>query len=98
MQVAGATAFAPSFAAAAATPKWPIVEGPNTPKICLGGGGDEAALRRVKQLGVDYVVGGGLAQRAAGGQGQRGAGGSVDLFPGERQTSALVWTGARPSV
>jgi mannonate dehydratase len=59
MQAAGATAFAPSFAAAAASPQWPIVEGPNTPKICLGGGRDEAALRRVKQLGVDYVIGGG---------------------------------------
>jgi mannonate dehydratase len=38
---------------------WPVVEGPNTPKICMGGGKmDEAGMRRVKQLGVDYVLGG----------------------------------------
>ncbi|MCX6627963.1 MAG: mannonate dehydratase [Candidatus Solibacter sp.] len=39
MQVAGVTAFAPPLAAAAATSEGPIFEGPNTPKICLGGGG-----------------------------------------------------------
>ena len=65
MQVAGATAFAPPFAAAAATSQWPIVEGPNTPKICLGGGRDEAGIRRVKQLGVNYVLGGAAGPTAS---------------------------------
>ncbi|MGI8988738.1 MAG: mannonate dehydratase [Bryobacteraceae bacterium] len=45
----------------------PRVEGKDTPKICLevGGGSlsagaiDEAGMRRVKQLGVDYVLSGG---------------------------------------
>ncbi len=58
IQAAGATAFAPSFEAAASS-QWPVVEGPNTPKICLGGGRDESGMRRVKQLGEDYVIGGG---------------------------------------
>jgi mannonate dehydratase len=42
------------------------VEGPDTPKLCLGmwdGGGDpkqpEIGMRRIKQLGVNYVLGGG---------------------------------------
>lgn len=43
IRVAGATAFAPPLAAAAATSKSPIVEGPNAPRICLGGGRDETA-------------------------------------------------------
>ena len=36
-------------------------EGKDTPKICLGGvpDADEAAMRRVKQVGVDHVLGGG---------------------------------------
>src|SRR5579875_1223240 len=46
---------------------WPITEGPDTPKICLemGNGGlaagrlDEAGRRRIKQLGVNYVLMGG---------------------------------------
>ena len=39
----------------------PLVEGADTPKICLGfyGTVDEAGLRRVKQIGVDYVLTGG---------------------------------------
>ena len=61
MQAAGATAFAPSFEAAAAAPsQWLVVEGPNTPHINMGGGRDEAGMRRIKQLGVDYVTGGGV--------------------------------------
>jgi mannonate dehydratase len=60
MQAAGATAVTPAaLAAAAPSARWPIVEGPNTPKICLGGARDEAAMRRIKQIGVDYVLGGG---------------------------------------
>ncbi len=60
MQAAGATALAPPAVIAAPARTWPIVEGPATPKICLGmGRGDEAGMRRIKQLGVDYVIGGG---------------------------------------
>jgi mannonate dehydratase len=60
MQAAGAMALAPAGRAAAAPSKrWPIVEGPGTPKLCLGGARDEAGMRRIKQLGVDYVLGGG---------------------------------------
>ena len=62
IQAAGATALVPamgSAAAAAAPPVWPIVEGPNTPKICLGGMPGEAALRRLKQIGVDHAIGSG---------------------------------------
>ncbi len=56
MQAVGATAMAPSAMAAAQRP-WPIVEGPDTPKICLPGILTEAGFRRVKQLGVNYVMG-----------------------------------------
>jgi len=68
MQAAGAMAVAPSIATAASAAKaWPIVEGPDTPKLCLGTGdggrgpevSEEAAMKRIKQLGVDYVLGGG---------------------------------------
>jgi mannonate dehydratase len=58
MQATGATALAPAVMAAAAAP-WPIAEGPGTPKLCLGEGNDEAGMRRVKQLGVDYALSGG---------------------------------------
>jgi len=65
IQAAGAAAWAPSVSSAAAK-AWPIVEGPDTPKLCLGawdgGGGPagaEAGWRRIKQLGVDYVLTGG---------------------------------------
>jgi mannonate dehydratase len=61
MQAVGAAAVAarPGSEAAGAAPArtWPVIEGPETPKICLGPGGtDEAAMRRLKQIGVDYVV------------------------------------------
>ena len=69
MQTAGAVALAPSVVAAAqpAVKQWPIVEGPDTPKLCLGlgdggwvsEGQQQDGLRRIKQLGVDYVLGGG---------------------------------------
>jgi mannonate dehydratase len=62
MQGLGATAVAPSVAlpaAAAAAPAWPILEGPDTPKLCLPGGPSEASMQRVKQLGVNYVLGNG---------------------------------------
>ena len=78
IQAAGATAFAPAMAFAPATmsaapppSQWPIVEGPNTPHIALGNGRDEASIRRVKQLGVTYVMGlGGVGQPGGRGQGQ----------------------------
>ena len=56
-----ATAMAPAVVAAA-TKRWPLVEGPDTPKLCLGipgGPMDDAGMRRVKQMGVDYVLSGG---------------------------------------
>ena len=65
IQTAAAAAVAPAVAAPVRRP-WPIVEGPDTPKLCLGmwdGGGDpkqpEIGMRRIKQLGVNYVLGGG---------------------------------------
>jgi mannonate dehydratase len=71
MQAAGALAVTPSMVtetrAASAGKPWPIVEGPETPKLCLGVGdggrgleGQEGAgTRRIKQLNVDYVLSGG---------------------------------------
>jgi len=60
MQAAGATALATS-----ATPAAPAlgmgVEGPDTPKLCMGIGGNmtEAGMRRWKQIGIDHVLSGG---------------------------------------
>lgn len=41
--------------------KWPVVEGPDTPKLCVGGGrdADEKQMRDIKQMGVNYVLMGG---------------------------------------
>jgi mannonate dehydratase len=64
MQTVGVTALAaqaPRTSAALAT-NWPIMEGPTTPKIGLGIGVSrltEATARKVKQLGVNYLLGGG---------------------------------------
>lgn len=47
---------------ALADPKtWPILEGPDTPKLCLGtsADADESRMRMIKQLGVDHVLMGG---------------------------------------
>jgi len=47
---------------AAPAANWPILEGPNTPKLGLGipvGRLSQATARKVKQLGVNYVLGGG---------------------------------------
>src|SRR6185295_7011095 len=61
---AGGFALAPSLApapASAATPDWPLVEGKDTPKLCLGTGrsGDPKEMRRFKQIGIDHVLMGG---------------------------------------
>jgi mannonate dehydratase len=64
MQAAAAAAAVPAVAtsvARAAQARWPIREGADTPKLCLGiaANSDDAAMRRVKQIGVDYVLSGG---------------------------------------
>ena len=68
IQAAGAVALAPSvLAAQSVVGQWPIVEGPGTPKLCLGlgdggrapEGGQNDGIRRIKQLGVNYVLSGG---------------------------------------
>lgn len=39
---------------------WPVVEGPSTPKLCIGGAGtDVNRMKDIKQMGIDYVLGGG---------------------------------------
>jgi mannonate dehydratase len=65
MKAAGVAALSPvaslSSLNAAQKRSWPPAEGPDTPKICLGirPDIDEAGMRRVKQIGVDYVLMGG---------------------------------------
>src|SRR5204863_93845 len=77
IQVAGAGALAvrsPRVSAAPAT-NWPIMEGPNTPKLGLGigiGRLNEATARKIKQLGVNYVRSAGAATQ----------GSAVDAEPG----------------
>ena len=39
--------------------QWPVLEGPNTPKISIGCGRDEQSMKTTKQMGVDYVQSGG---------------------------------------
>jgi mannonate dehydratase len=62
VQFAGAAAMSP-MASLAAPPadSWPPPLGQGTPRICLGvpGNADEATLRQLKQIGVDYVLMGG---------------------------------------
>lgn len=60
LQSASAAAFVP-FPLSAAPPAWPPPVTANLPKICLGtqGSADEATMRRLKQIGVDYVLMGG---------------------------------------
>ena len=73
LKAAGAAALSPAASSTAAIPG-PRSEGKDTPKICLGsgdGGGlgpdaggsleerEAAAARRIKQIGVDYVLSGG---------------------------------------
>ncbi|MDX2150796.1 MAG: mannonate dehydratase [Bryobacteraceae bacterium] len=58
LALAGLAALTPQLQAAANT-KWPITEGPGTPKLCLGGPRDPASLRGYRQLGIDHLIGGG---------------------------------------
>ena len=63
IRAGGAAALAPLPQGRAATMPAPRFEGPDTPKICLisgdGGGADAAdAARRLKQLGINYVMAG----------------------------------------
>lgn len=59
-QTAAAAALAPPVTVAAAARNWPVLEGPDTPKICLGStGADEHAIRRLRQIGVNYMIAGG---------------------------------------
>lgn len=58
MQSAGVAALPLPAMAAAKKSEWPIVEGPGTPKLCMPVPRDEAGIRRVKQLGVDHLLGG----------------------------------------
>src|ERR1700722_3872216 len=66
IQTAGLAALSVPEAQAAAMPA-PRPEGKDTPKICLEAGAgnlsagaiDEAGCRKIKQLGVDYVLTGG---------------------------------------
>ncbi|HKC86890.1 MAG TPA: mannonate dehydratase, partial [Blastocatellia bacterium] len=61
MKAAGAAALSPAALTLAQEVSWPPAQGPNTPKICLGVRPDidEAGMRRIKQIGVDYVLTGG---------------------------------------
>lgn len=61
LKAAGAAASAPAVLRGAACASWPPAEGPDVPKICLGVSPnlDEAGMRRIKQIGVNYVLMGG---------------------------------------
>jgi mannonate dehydratase len=43
--------------------EWPVMEGPDTPKLCvnISAKAEEAEIRKVKQMGIDYVLIGGPA-------------------------------------
>ena len=36
--------------------KWPVIEGPNTPKLCISCGRGEQSMRDAKQMGVDNIL------------------------------------------
>jgi mannonate dehydratase len=60
LQAVGGTALAQSAVTPAPSRSWPVAEGADTPKICLGSAArDEAGIRRLKQIGVDHVLTGG---------------------------------------
>ena len=99
LQGAGAAAVAQSVEIANATPaerQWPIEEGPNTPKICLGlgdGGGPLAACLQPQYQGQagsgatgGSPVGGTRAERAT--NRRSGFGGTLAPRPESAQTAA----------
>src|SRR5947207_14769525 len=57
MQAMGGAALSPVTLAEARV-SWPPAESSNRPKICLGiaQNTDEARMRRLKQIGVEYVL------------------------------------------
>jgi len=59
----GALALATRSASSAVPPAIRREEGPDTPKLCLPAplGQDDTGMRKVKQLGVDHTLSGGLA-------------------------------------
>ncbi len=68
LQAAGTAALIPSLAAGqTAVKEWPLIEGSDTPKLCLGlgdggrspEGQQDSGIRRIKQLGVNHVLSGG---------------------------------------
>jgi mannonate dehydratase len=64
MQLGGLAALSPALAAAqlsGSSTQWPPKLGPDKPKICLGTRSDldEAGMRQLKQVGVNYVLMGG---------------------------------------
>ncbi len=67
LKAMGAAAMAPVLPSllanrvSADSKPWPILEGPDTPKLCLGTrrDADELRMRMIKQLGVDHVLMGG---------------------------------------
>jgi mannonate dehydratase len=98
MQAAGAAALVPAFeeaAAAASARKWPIEEGPDTPKICLapgdGGGPLPAALQPQPQ-----PDGQGAARAGRGGGG--GYGGTLAPRPQEAPLQPTTAPGGRAGV
>jgi mannonate dehydratase len=60
LQAAAGVALAPRPAVAATPRSWPIPEGADTPKLCLGStASNDGAIRRLKQIGIDHVLMGG---------------------------------------
>lgn len=57
-RTAGAAVIAAKGVGAATAGRWPITEGPATPKLCMisSPNPNERGMRRIKQLGVDYVL------------------------------------------
>src|ERR1019366_5857454 len=92
MQSVGGVALAQSVATAEAAPaprKWPIEEGPDTPKICLSmgdGGGPLPAGMQPPAPGV--AAPGAPAPGAAAGRGGRGGGGGYGGFLPPRTEAA----------
>ncbi len=67
IHAAGAFALTPALAGS--KPRdWPPDEGGGAPKLCLGTGAnaDEKEMRRIRQIGVDYVLMGHVLQAGQG--------------------------------